>query len=71
MTESMLTDYVHIGFTGTCYHPLYLHNPGAWVLANADDPTISLPGFYTTDQIARVCKIDEEELVFIKLKYNC
>jgi len=71
MTESMVTDYVHIGFTGTLYHPLYLRTPGAWVLANAEDPEIHLSGFYTTDQMARICKIDDEELVFIKLKYSC
>ena len=69
--ESLVTDYVHVGFTGTQYHPLYMRNLGVWVLANAEDPTISLPGSYTTSQIAKVCKIDAEELVFIKLKYCC
>lgn len=68
----MLTEYVHVGITGARYHPLFLRDPiNLWVLAREDDPSISLPGFYTTEGLAEKCNIDNEELIFIKLKYCC
>lgn len=69
--NEMLTEYVHEGITGTRYHPLYLGNGYGWVFARCDDPSVSLPGRYTTEDLAELCGIDEEELIFIKLKYSC
>ena len=71
MSCDMVTEYVFIGISGERYHPLYRRRNGlwVWVLANVEQPDISLPGYYTTEQIARMCNIDDEELIFIKLKY--
>ncbi len=68
--RTILKEFVHVGFTGEMYYPVYLKPIDVWVLSSDDDGIIRLPGFYTTDAIRRLCKIDDEELIYLKLKYG-
>lgn len=53
-----LTEYSYTGLTGTVYHPRFEN--GAWRL---------IFGYYTIDEIAFMCDIPEEDILFLKLKY--
>ena len=66
----IVKEYVHIGFTGEMYYPVYLRSIDVWVLSSDDDGVIRLPGFYTTESIRKLCKIDDEELTYLTLKYG-
>jgi len=58
--EMVLTEYSFVSITKTVYHPTFKN--GKWYLVGM------LPR--KLDNIAYLCKIPDEEAVFLKLKYG-
>ncbi len=71
--NKVVTEFKYTGASGTIYHPIFVNERGGyWSLCRVDDHRVIMPSSYDLNDLAKnLLKLNDEDMIIIKLKYAC